>query len=174
MQCRVPNSCPPKTCSVTLGLGGWNTLLPISRKRGNSSCKCWRNDFLQRCPQGTGRAEARPLLQGTFRGFLIVTNLEISPYAAQILRHYIHLAATLNLGSRNPKYSLNLMESNLAFSREEESLLLKMKFAFSGSVSSGIQGSPPKGWGPGAGEGKSCQLCWVGHRTNFDSVGNGE
>lgn len=42
----------------------------------------------------------------------------------QVLRQDIYLAATLNLRCRNPKCSLNLMESNSSFSREEKSVLL--------------------------------------------------
>ena len=125
LQCGVPKSCPPKMYLVTLVLGEWNGFLLISRKRGNFGCKCWSN-YLKRCPQDTCRAEACPQFQSTFRRFPIIRNhLEISPYPAKVLRQYIYLAATLNLGSRNPKCSLHLMKSNSSFSSEEESILLK-------------------------------------------------
>lgn len=54
-----------------------------------------------------------------------MNHLEISPYPTKVLRQYLYLAATLNLGSRNPKRSLNLMESYSSSSSKEESICLK-------------------------------------------------
>lgn len=51
--------------------------------------------------------------------------LQISPYPAKVSGQNIELAPALNLGSRNPKCSLNLMESNSSFSMEEESISLQ-------------------------------------------------
>lgn len=51
-----------------------------------------------------------------------MNHLEISPYPSKVLRQYIYLAVVLHLGSRNPKCSLSVRESNSTFSREEESI----------------------------------------------------
>lgn len=129
LQCKVLQVAhQTHTKLATLVLEEWNSFLPIKGKAEilaastEGGIHCSR----KKGPPDICRAMACPVFQNTFRWLPVIMNhLEISPYPSKVLRQYIHLAVVLHLGSRNPRCSLNVRESNSTFSREEESIWLE-------------------------------------------------